>query len=736
MKKIVVLATMIVALILMHTVENEPLYKGNKYYEEDYKTINSLTDEGRLNFTLEHSDVATVAAGMRHTVMATTSGKIYAFGSNYHHNLGSGYDFGDIERVEYSQFPMLVTNNLDADMDGIPDLDGGFVNDGSDKVIAVSAGERHTVMLTESGKVYTFGYSSEGQLGNENAYLEFRPIAVSSGGGFVNGGSDKVIAVSAGFSHTVMLTESGKVYTFGYNNFGQLGNGQLGDLRNSEISIPLAVVSGEDFINDGSDKVIAVSAGEYHTVMLTESGKVYAFGDNSVGQLGNGNDYSDKNGDGRIDYSDKYESAPVLVSSGEDFVNDGSDKVITVAAGGDCTLITTESGKVYAFGSNSRGQLGNDKNPDDYSDTNGDGIIDRRDEYESTPVLISSGEGFVNDGSDKVIAAAIGLNHTLITTESGKAYAFGDNSAGQLGNGKSQIDYEDINGDGYIGYIDMFEKSPVLVGNNLDADMDGILDLDGGFVNNGNDKIIEVTAGHEYTLIVLESGKVYSFGKNSSGQLGNGKNLNSNIPVRIKKDFSFSLLGRAITHNKKITTKYNSDVVIKDITNEAKVEISNDNGENYIDVTSSFNNGEYTFGNNNSVIAVNINEETKLKIKVTSLTIENSGTIEYTFIIDKKPPQLNNSTNICNLVDDMYYCNQDFDVELLNDLSGFYGDIKKVENEVEAYFTITLDNVIENLVFNELEERATIEYTITDGAGNQALVKIIMDNYSPRIELK
>ena len=136
-------------------------------------------------------------------------------------------------------------------------------------VLAITTGKYHTCALLNSGAVWCWGYNSYGQLGDGTTHDRSSPVAVS-------GLSSGVVAISAGHEHTCALLNSGAVKCWGYNS-----DGQLGDRTTDDRSSPVAVYG----LASG---VLSVTAGRYHTCAVLTSGAVKCWGDNSNGQLGDG----------------------------------------------------------------------------------------------------------------------------------------------------------------------------------------------------------------------------------------------------------------------------------------------------------------------------------------------------------------------------------------------------------------------------------------------------------------
>jgi len=324
--------------------------------------------------TVIQVSASTGSAGA-HTCAVTTGNTVYCWGNNEYGRLGN-----DSTTQSPVPVPVKVADSAD----------GGFVNG---QVESVSAGEFHTCAVTTGNTVYCWGRNSSGQLGNDSEGDSPVPVPVadSADGGFVNG---SVESVSAGGSHTCAVTTGNTVYCWGDNFSGQLGNDSEGD---SPVPVKVADSADGGFVNE---QVESLSAGGDHTCAVTTGNTVYCWGDNSYWQLGNGKTRGDS-------------PVPVAVADANGFVN---GQVSQVSAGGDHTCAVTTGNAVYCWGRNDYGQLGNNSTT-----------------LSRVPVAVADANGFVNGQVESVSA---GGSHSCAVTTGNTVYCWGDNTYGQLGNGK------------------------------------------------------------------------------------------------------------------------------------------------------------------------------------------------------------------------------------------------------------------------------------------------------------
>jgi alpha-tubulin suppressor-like RCC1 family protein len=307
---------------------------------------------------------APLAGGLYHGLAVTSSGAVFAWGWNIVGQLGNGSTNG-------SDVPVRVR------------MPRGT------KVTGVSAGFAHTLAVTSTGGVLAWGKNYNSDLGNGNMTDSDVPVKPSLPAG------TKVTAVAAGTDSSLVVTSTGAVFGWGYNNDGQLGNGSTGNnVPPGNVSLPAGT------------KVTAVAAGSWHSLGLTSTGTVLAWGYNADGELGDGNRTNS--------------NVPVTVK-----LPPGT-KVTAIAAGGFYCLALTSTGAVYAWGYNADGELGN-------GGTTSSDVPVRVKLPAGRVTAIAAGAPLAGTGE-----ATAGPGHSLALTSTGVVYAWGANTDGELGNGSTK----------------------------------------------------------------------------------------------------------------------------------------------------------------------------------------------------------------------------------------------------------------------------------------------------------
>ncbi|CAG9769064.1 unnamed protein product [Ceutorhynchus assimilis] len=241
-------------------------------------------------------------------------------------------------------------------------------------IVSISAGAGHTLILDTSGRVYCCGWNSKGQLGLSDDTLRFTQIGILK--------EFKIVQISCGWDFSAAVSECGKQFVWGNNQFTQLGLSKsitcTGIPSRLQVSQKLAT---------GFKKV---SCGLRHSAMITKEGGLLVAGTGAKGQLGLGDDFDDNN----------YLSITRVPDM---------EQIISVASGQHHTLALKDNGTVLSWGENKFGQLGVDPNV-------GSSFV---------PL-----EAFHHEGLQDVYA---GWTHSAALTVTGEVFTWGRPTYGQLG---------------------------------------------------------------------------------------------------------------------------------------------------------------------------------------------------------------------------------------------------------------------------------------------------------------
>jgi alpha-tubulin suppressor-like RCC1 family protein len=240
---------------------------------------------------------------------------------------------------------------------------------------AITTGAYHTAALTTDGDVYAWGFNIFGQLGNGTTTDEPTPVQSALPPGTT------ITQLATGVGHNLALTSTGEVYAWGYNPFGQCGDGTATDRdMPGLVDLPEGVT------------VTSIGTGWNHSLAVTSTGDLLAWGSNTDGQLGDGTTTN--------------RDTPVEVQL-------PSGVIVTTASGGlDHSLAVTSTGGLLAWGGNEIGQLG-------------DGTLTARE----TPVAVLAPAGATATG------VRGGQTCSFALTDMGELLAWGLNTFGQLGDG-------------------------------------------------------------------------------------------------------------------------------------------------------------------------------------------------------------------------------------------------------------------------------------------------------------
>jgi alpha-tubulin suppressor-like RCC1 family protein len=291
---------------------------------------------------------------------------------------------------------------------------------------AIASGRDHAYALDADGRLWGWGENGYGQVGDASTTDRRTPVRL---------GLTNVVAIEAGHYHGIALRADGTVWTWGYGALGQLGLGTTSN-RGTPVQVP------------GLTGIIAVAAGRDMSYALRSDHTVVAWGSNTLGEVGDG--------------TTTRRLSPVPVP--------GLTEVVELSGGRNHALARRADGSVWAWGDNQYGQLG-------------DGTTTRR----LSPVRLSLGS---------VAHVDAGAHHSIAVRTDGTVWTWGRGYRGQLGLGSTSN-----------------RTSPTVVP--------------------GVPAAVEVGDGRDQSFALTASGDVWAWGQNADGQLGDGTTTTRTSPVHL-----------------------------------------------------------------------------------------------------------------------------------------------------------------------------------------------------------
>ena len=377
---------------------------------------------------------------------------------------------------------------------------------GDIRISQFSAGKDFSLALDSTGAIYSWGDNSKGQLGRTPS-----ATAPANQPERIEVPDDvRFLQVSAGDDYAIAIDINHRLYSWGNNEKGQLGYGNL--KSSSKPKLVWATINGVSIGSSegtGVKEFVQVSAGLSHALALRSDGTVYSWGDDKSGQLGR------ETSDG---YDSKYDplrpsSLPLLKGI----------KITQVSAGGKASLAVASDGSIYSWGDNSSGQLSretvgeSDWKPAKADTPAGAAFAQVSVGYRHALAIDSDGNtyswGYGSTGKPSKVAlpggikarqVSAGHDYSLATGSDGNIYSWGDNSSGQLG-----------------------------------RDTGGASTNQPGKANTCDGvAYAQAVAGYRHILVMGSDGYLYGWGDDSSGQLGTGTASSAPVTTPGKAKFT------------------------------------------------------------------------------------------------------------------------------------------------------------------------------------------------------
>jgi alpha-tubulin suppressor-like RCC1 family protein len=357
-----------------------------------------------------------ITARDRHTCGLLFSGVAYCWGMN------------DVGQLGVDTTPEICSGTSEVACSAT-----ALAVDSAPRFTRLSVGDSHSCALAENGAAYCWGFNAYGQLGRDSALSSH--CVTASGGSFpcelrprAVPGNMRFAEIVAGGAHTCALIATGEAYCWGYNWYGQVGDGS-----DTTRFAPVRVAGGLRFTT--------LSAGPLHTCGITTGGVAYCWGTNEFGQLGNGTwlglslqpDSVASSILFRTITAGQWHSCALAITGAAycwGFDTDslrptsvaGGLTFTTISAGANHTCGLTSTGRAFCWGFNWAGQLGTQAALDTCYDGSGNPFGCTR-----TPAPVA--------GRTVFLALSAGYDYSCGVAADGGAFCWGRNWWGQLGDG-------------------------------------------------------------------------------------------------------------------------------------------------------------------------------------------------------------------------------------------------------------------------------------------------------------
>ncbi|WP_416517919.1 InlB B-repeat-containing protein [Bifidobacterium asteroides] len=421
-------------------------------------TITPPTSQGiRFNQTSSSSNVKDFSSAA-FSLAVGSDGNAYSWGNNMYGQLGNGTNTNQTTPVQVKK-PAGAPANF--------------------TYMQISAGASHSLAIGSDGYVYAWGNNNHGQLGNNNTKNSSVPVRVY--GASNSGEGLKAIQVCAGMWNSMALGIDGTVFSW-----GSQARGYDTTSGTTPQTIPTTVEDSSD--PSGVFHAVQISTSWSFNLAIGQDGYVYVWGYNTNGQFGN------NTSDGI--HTTTVHSTPSRIPNPAYPQDTGRGwRALQVSAGGWHALVIDEENKIWAWGFNRNGQIGNGSSSD----------------YNANP-LPKQVRINPNDSSTSLKATQVsaGIYHSMAIDTNGSVWAWGQNDNGQVGNGTTND-----------------QLSPVKVFDSAQSTSSA-----GPWL-----KAVQLNAGYKHSLAIDSRGDTRAWGNNFSGQLGNGISNNDDsanpIPVSV-----------------------------------------------------------------------------------------------------------------------------------------------------------------------------------------------------------
>jgi alpha-tubulin suppressor-like RCC1 family protein len=365
-----------------------------------------------------------------------------------------------------------------------------------DYIVGNSSGCGQSIAVTADGRLFAWGNNSYGQVGN--GQIDKYDIGVKKPVQIK--GLSNIIAASAGKSFSLALKNDGTAWAWGSNYSGKLGTSAVSDDKNHPVPAKVLQLTN----------AVAISAGGNHSMALKKDGTVWTWGSNYSGQLGYGND--------------NWSKVPKQVK--------GLTGVIAISAGQRHSMALKKDGTVWIWGYNDFGSLGNGNMDNQYA-----------------PVKVI--------GLKDIISISAGNDTSIALKKDGTVISWDGYTDALSTGGKNLKDIIAVSA-GSLHNLALKKDGTVWIWGNDDSYSSKSVAVQVPYIEN----IKNIDAGDHSFLATSGSADMWAWGINCWGALGDGTNIDKDTPVKCLFGTKYSLLNSIIPVNTSTNVSINSDVNI------------------------------------------------------------------------------------------------------------------------------------------------------------------------------
>jgi len=442
-------------------------------------------DEYNINYNLGEGEVNNISNPDTYTVEDATIllGTPSKTGYNFTGWYIGGYGVGDVvtsldtqSSINYDLYPSwepaIYTVNYTIYEDYATSFES-YLNPG-ELVIFTATDYGHTGSITNTGRVFTWGMNNDGQLGIGTTVYKYTPQDITANFNLAEG--ETIVSLSFGWYFSSALSSEGRVFTWGRGTDGRIGDGTLSDsYLPNDITANFNLAEGET--------ITSIAVSDTHVLALSSDNNIFAWGQNDFGELGNNSSGTDI-------------TLPVNITA--NFLLDPSDKIIKVAAGYSYSAAVTELGELYMWGNAMGGRL-----------TTGFTTVN----INPLPIHVSASPAFA--GLADIVDVELVNGSTFIITLDSKVFVCGVNNEGQLGIGTTVFSWNMLEATSFYG-------------------------LEAG------EEIVRIDGGQSHVAILTSNDRMLIWGDNQFGQLGSGDYVDVYQPNERNDAFDL-IIGETIT---------------------------------------------------------------------------------------------------------------------------------------------------------------------------------------------